>query len=65
MALAESFERVTRRSIYGTIDHAKLPVEGLESLSKDFPKDYHPSKRGAQFYAEVVTEVLLRHGYVH
>lgn len=65
MALAESLKRVTGKLIYETIEHANIPVDDLESLSKDIPKDYHPSKRGAQFYAEVVTEVLRRHGYVY
>jgi len=40
------------------------PIENLESLSRDFPTDHHPSRRGTQFYAEVVAEILRRHGYV-
>ncbi len=63
MALLESLRRLTDQPVYETLDHVKWPVEDLESLSRDFPKDHHPSRRGAQFYAEMVAEVLQRHGY--
>ena len=63
-ALTESLSRITGRSIYRTLDHVTLPIEDLKGLSKDFPSNHHPSVRGAQFYAEMVAEVLLRHGHV-
>ena len=63
MALLESLRRLTDQPVYETLDHVKWPVEDLESPSRDFPKDHHPSRRGAQFYTEMVAEVLQRHGY--
>jgi hypothetical protein len=64
LALVDSLRRLTGQPIYGTLAHAKLPLTDLESLLIDYPVDHHPSRRGAQFYAEVVAEVLRRHGYV-
>jgi hypothetical protein len=63
-SLLESLGRLTGQPIYGTLDHIKFPIEDLESLSRDFPRNHHPSRRGAQFYAEIVAELLHRRGYV-
>ena len=64
LALVDSLRRLTGQPIYGTLAHAKWPLTDLESLLIDFRVNHHPSRRGAQFYAEVVAEVLWRHGYV-
>lgn len=64
MSLLESLRRLTGQPIYETLDHVDWPVKDLESLSRDFPQDHHPSQRGEEFYAEMVANVLLTHGYV-
>ena len=64
LALVDSLRRLTGQPIYGTLAHAKWPLTDLESLLIDFRVNHHPSRRGAQFYAEVVAEVLWRHGYI-
>ncbi len=65
-ALLESLHRLTGKPVYETLDHVDWPIENekLRSFSRSFPNDHHPSRQGAQFYAQMVAEVLLRHRYV-
>jgi len=63
-SLWNSLEELYGRSIYTTLDHVALPVERPEELSGDFPRDHHPSLRGLSFYAQMVSELLTRRGYL-
>ena len=62
--LWHSLEELHGGPIYATLDHVELPVERPEELSGDFPRDHHPSIRGLMFYAQMVTELMTRQGYL-
>jgi hypothetical protein len=64
-SLWRSLEKLHGGPIYTTLEHVELPVVRPEELSGDFPRDHHPSIRGLTFYAEMVTELLTRHGYLN
>jgi hypothetical protein len=64
-SLWHSLEELHGGPISATLDHVELPVERPEELSKDFPRDHHPSIRGLTFYAQMVTNVLTRRGHLN
>lgn len=64
MELLRSLEELTDHEVYGTLDYAQLTDKDLRDLPANFAADGHPSLRGHEFYAHVVSEVLLSNGIV-
>ena len=64
MALIESLEELTSKTVNRTTDHVDLPVDNLKSLVKDPPKNIHPNRRGAKFYANMIVTALDQGGYL-
>lgn len=66
MELLASLEELTGRNVYRTMDHVEVPPrKQLRSMVKDPPKNLHPNRRGARFYARMIATALDRHGYVN
>lgn len=61
--LLQSFERLLGREALRTTDYTTIPLDNPARLNAA-ESDFHPSLWAMEFYADVVSEMLIRNGYV-
>jgi hypothetical protein len=64
MSLLGSLEELTGKQVYRTLDHVDLGDRGSDELDAYYDRDGHPSLLGHEFYAGVVSEILLSDGLI-